>query len=366
MSQSGFVRLTALAVLLLSSCKVDHRQERSEAQPNGPVGITVVDSVRLQDTDTAFLARPAGIAVTAQGDLFLSDNANKQIFRFSRDGRFVRTISRRGSGPGEVESVGSIALDGDSLLVVKNMARMRVEVFDAATSEFRWGRQLPQRAFEITSKNGAIYAAGLMPNASTSLVSFSTATDSIKHLGWIPKILRDNPVLMGPFGTVSHDVSGHAIAEAFEASDYVYYQTKGLPRDSMTLPTIRRRGAATEALLATAADTSKGREALFMSSVPMLTRFVSDSVIAVVHSDVELSNNLFIGKYYVSLIDVRQRRVCIDLPLALPVDPLPRLTMIGDTLVAIVQHVPAKGSAGTFVVRMHVSSKTCPWNYVSR
>ena len=188
---------------------------------------------------------------------------------------------------------------------------MRVEVFDAATSEFRWGRQLPQRAFEITSNNGTIYAAGLTPNTSTSLVSFSTATDSLKHLGWIPKILHDNPVLMGPFGTVSHDVSGQAIAEAFEASDYVYYQTKGLSRDSMTLPTIRRRGAATEALLATAADTSKGREALFMSSVPMLTRFVNDSVIAVVHSDVELSNNLFIGKYYVSLIDVRHRRVCI-------------------------------------------------------
>jgi hypothetical protein len=53
----------------------------------------------------------------------------------------------------------------------------------------------------------------------------------IKHLGGIPKILRDNPVLMGPFGTGSHDVSGHAIAEAFEASDYVYYQMKGLPRD---------------------------------------------------------------------------------------------------------------------------------------
>ncbi len=366
MKNRALLRSAAGTALLFTACTPEQPRDESEAQPNGPVGVTVLDSIRLQDTDTAFVAQPAAIAVTAQGDLFLSDNANKRIYRFRRDGRFVRTISKRGSGPGEVESVGSIALDGDSLLVVKNLARLRVEVFAAASGEFRWGRQLPQRTFDITASNGTIYAGGLLPNASTSLASFSSATDSVRHLGWVPELLRDHPILIGPFGTVAHHVAGDAIAQAFEASDYIYFRTSPLVRDSIFLPRIRRRGAATEALRATAADTSRGREALFRSSIPMLTRFVNDSIIAVVHSDVELSNNLFTGRYFLSLLDVRTRRVCIDLPLALPSDPLPRITMVADTLVAVVQHVPDAGDAGTFVVRMHVSVNTCPWNYVAR
>jgi len=352
--------------ILVAACAGDQVADRSESQPNGPIGVTVVDSVRLQETDTAFLAQPAGIAVTARGELYLSDNANKRIFHFGRSGNFVRTISHRGSGPGEFESVGSLALDGDSLLIVKNLAKMRVEVFNASTGEFRWGRQLLQNTFDLTSNNGIIYASAVVPNSNTSVVSFATADDSLKHLGWLPKLLSDHPILMGPFGTVSHDAVGQALAEAFEVSDHIYYRNDSLSRDSIWLPTIRRRGAATAALMATATDTSKGRDALFKSSLPMLTRIVNDSVIAVVHSDVEMNKNLFTGTYFVSLVDTRTRRVCIDLPLRLPSDPMPRITMIRDTVVAVVQHVAEKGDAGTYVVRMHVSSKTCPWNYVSR
>ena len=135
-----FRALFAVALMLASASCSKADSTVSESQPNGAVGVTVVDSVALADSDTAFVARPAGIAVARNGDVFISDNANKRLFHYRRNGAFIKAISRAGNGPGEVASFGSIAIADDSLLIVKNLARLRIEVFDVNSGAHRWGR----------------------------------------------------------------------------------------------------------------------------------------------------------------------------------------------------------------------------------
>lgn len=355
-----------LCVLGLAASCGSSGDVASEAQPNGAVGVTIVDSVRLNESDTAFIARPAGLAIAANGDAFVADNANKRVYHFTQGGAFVKSISQRGNGPGEVSSFGVIALASDSILVINNLARLRVEVFDARSGKHLWGRALPAFSHQVSTDNGFLYASAPDPQSRSSILSFASQTDSIKRAGILPSILSQNPILVGPFGAMAHDVRNGRIVESFEASDYVYSSMLNGPADSILLPKLRRRGAAVKELQATAKDTAQGRTALFKSSVPMLASTMSGSIVAVVHADVELVGNLFKGKYFLSLVNFKTRQVCIDLPLPVPVDPLPRLAMKSDTLIAVVQHADADDAPSAYLVRMHVDVSACPWNHVGR
>lgn len=107
----------------------------------------------------------------------------------------------------------------------------------------------------------------------------------------------------------------------------------------------------------------RGRDALYKSSVPVLASILNDTTAAVIHSDFELAGTQFVGRYFLSLVNFRKGKVCIDLPLPVPQDPLPQFTMRADTLIALVQHVGDAAEARTFMVHIHVDAASCSWNY---
>ena len=105
-----------------------------------------------------------------------------------------------------------------------------------------------------------------------------------------------------------------------------------------------------------AQDTSRGREALFKSSMPMYVRFVSDRKALVIHGDLEFSRSLFAGTFFASVVDVGGKSVgCSDLLIPVPTDPLPRFFSRSDTLFAIVQHSEGR----TFVLRLRIPLDPC-------
>ncbi len=60
------------------------------------------------------------------GDLFVADGELRQ---YDTDGRYVRTIARRGAGPGEVRAVAGMDISADGLLAVLDFGNRRVSVF---------------------------------------------------------------------------------------------------------------------------------------------------------------------------------------------------------------------------------------------
>ncbi len=101
----------------------------------GPAGgVFVADAdlrqVYLLDTegkgrlflDSDQLARPTGIAWNAdEGVLYVSDTLAHQIKLFDATGRLIRSIGRRGEGPGEFNFPTYISLAGDRLIVADTM-----------------------------------------------------------------------------------------------------------------------------------------------------------------------------------------------------------------------------------------------------
>jgi len=61
--------------------------------------------------------RPRGAAVDQSGNVYVLDTGNRRIQVFDQDGEFLRSISRRGQGPGELEAPISIAIAGGNVVV---------------------------------------------------------------------------------------------------------------------------------------------------------------------------------------------------------------------------------------------------------
>jgi DNA-binding beta-propeller fold protein YncE len=83
--------------------------------------------------------RPGGVAIDAgRGLLYVSDTNNHrlQVFQLSAAEtallpRFAKAIGRKGSGPGEFDRPGALALDGQGNLLVIDAGNHRVQIFDA-------------------------------------------------------------------------------------------------------------------------------------------------------------------------------------------------------------------------------------------
>ena len=66
------------------------------------------------------LGRLSGIAMDAAGVVYVSDIADARVWVFAPDGRSVRSIGRKGRGPGEFESPTGIGIGPDGKLYVRD------------------------------------------------------------------------------------------------------------------------------------------------------------------------------------------------------------------------------------------------------
>lgn len=61
---------------------------------------------------------PEGVALDSAGHIYVADNRNDRVMKFTRTGRFLKRIGRRGSLPGLLISPWGIAIKGSNLYVV--------------------------------------------------------------------------------------------------------------------------------------------------------------------------------------------------------------------------------------------------------
>jgi hypothetical protein len=90
--------------------------------------VRTIGDADADDENLAFNA-PLGMAVDAEGSLVILDSGNQRIQVFGPDGQYVRTIGRRGQGPGEFGSLNSISIDRRGNFHVLDSAQRRIQVF---------------------------------------------------------------------------------------------------------------------------------------------------------------------------------------------------------------------------------------------
>ena len=78
-------------------------------------------------------AKPAGVALDQEGNLYVCDTMNNRIEIFDADGNFVSTFGKAGDGPGYFARPKGVAIDSDGHIWVADGMQDRVQVFNQET-----------------------------------------------------------------------------------------------------------------------------------------------------------------------------------------------------------------------------------------
>jgi hypothetical protein len=108
--------------LLLTSFHAVEAQETRRIEYDVQVGET-------DGADAYVFGNVAAIAVSPSGDLLVLDNMSRRVQAYGRDGKHVRTIGRRGFGPGEFQAPWGLAVAHDHRVIVRDLEIQRYSVF---------------------------------------------------------------------------------------------------------------------------------------------------------------------------------------------------------------------------------------------
>jgi len=98
--------------------------------PSGEVLLTL-GTPGEKGCDATHLYMPTDMAITPQGDVFVSDGyGNARVVHFDKQGKFVKAWGELGSRPGQFSLVHAIALDSQGKLYVADRNNVRVQVFN--------------------------------------------------------------------------------------------------------------------------------------------------------------------------------------------------------------------------------------------
>lgn len=126
-----------ISILLLFSCskkenktttvtKSNIEQFINTSEPSNPdfsvkfekdLEIMCIPPDSLVEDSTRFIQNPAGVVMDDDGNIYILDEKTSSIKKFSKDGNYIKSFGRKGSGPGEFTKAISMVLQNDTLYV---------------------------------------------------------------------------------------------------------------------------------------------------------------------------------------------------------------------------------------------------------
>lgn len=121
-------------------------------------------------TSPGDFAKPTGVAVDQDGNLYVCDTLNNRIEIFDADGKFVSAFGKAGDGPGYFARPKGVAIDSDGHIWVADGQQDRVQVFnkDAQLLISFGGHGLLPGQFQglvsiATDKNNRVFTSEMYP-----------------------------------------------------------------------------------------------------------------------------------------------------------------------------------------------------------
>jgi sugar lactone lactonase YvrE len=107
--------------------------------------------------------RPSDVIVGRNGDIFVADghggDSNARIVKFTRDGKFIKTWGRKGTGRGEFDTPHALAIDAQGRLFVGDRGNNRIQIFDQDGNYLDEWRQFGRPSGVFIDKNDMLYVA---------------------------------------------------------------------------------------------------------------------------------------------------------------------------------------------------------------
>jgi len=130
--------------------------------PDGKVLMTLGKAGVAGDGPDTFNA-PSAVLVAPNGDIFVGDghggNTNARMLKFSKDGKFIKTWGKKGSGPGDFEMPHTLAMDSRGRLFVGDRGNNRIQIFDQNGTYLEEWKQFGRPSGVFIDRNDTIYVA---------------------------------------------------------------------------------------------------------------------------------------------------------------------------------------------------------------
>lgn len=351
-----------IAAFGASSCGTG-APEREQSAKGGAHLLQQRDSIVLGESDAFLLAKPVGFTVGGAGRYFVSDAASSQVGEFAPNGDFVRSLGRRGSGPGELRTPTTLAMEGDSLVAIMDFATLRLSMWSLATGRMVRELRLPGKPWSIAVTADGVFAGYYDPANSGSVAVWNGGGDAFRMIGPAHAMFSRVPPASSLFGQNEVLVTGDTVATAFEISNHLYlHRVDGTALDSLELPRTSRAGAQTALLeRVVATDPSSAYPALYQSSLPLALGRLSSGAFVLITADPAMVNGRATGVMHASLADFDRRAACVDIALPVPTDPLPRAEIHDDELYVLAQHVADDDQVLTVVHVYRINPSACEW-----
>jgi hypothetical protein len=162
-------------------------------RPEAVEGLPALAAAAPVDEPYLF-SRPTDVGWDAAGNIFVSDGyGNSRVVKYDKDGRFLKSVGTRGSGPGQLNLPHTMALDAKGTVYVGDRSNSRIQVFDNDLN-FK----------TIYDQVGAPWAMCISPGPHQYLYTSNSNTDNNNALneavtGEIYKMELDGTIL-GKFG----------------------------------------------------------------------------------------------------------------------------------------------------------------------
>ena len=115
---------------------------------------------------------PSAVFVAPNGDIFVGDGhsgeSNARMLKFSKDGTFIKTWGKQGTGPGEFELPHGIAMDSRDRLFVGDRGNGRVQIFDLDGNFLEEWPQFGRPSGIFIDGNDMLYVADHSSDAQTN------------------------------------------------------------------------------------------------------------------------------------------------------------------------------------------------------
>jgi hypothetical protein len=107
--------------------------------------------------------QPSDVLVARNGDIFVADghggNSNARIVKFTKDGKFIKTWGKKGSGPGEFDTPHAIAMDSKGRIFVGDRGNNRIQIFDQEGNFIAEWKQFGRPSGVFIDEHDMIYVA---------------------------------------------------------------------------------------------------------------------------------------------------------------------------------------------------------------
>jgi len=144
--------------------------------PDGRVLMTLGKAGVAGDGPDTF-NQPSAVAIASNGNIFVADghggNSNARIVKFTKDGKFIKTWGKKGTGPGEFDIPHCLAFDSKGRLFVGDRNNNRIQIFDQEGNYIAEWKQFSRPSGIFIDKHDVIY-----------VTDSESESVSKNHYGW--------------------------------------------------------------------------------------------------------------------------------------------------------------------------------------